>query len=278
MTRVFIHPLAGVLSAYGMGLADVRALREQAVEARARRDAAAGSSTATLDALAARGRGASSRRRACRASASRSCARCMCATTAPTRRWSVALRRSRPRSCADFEAAHRQRFGFVDAGASRWSSKRSSVEAVGATRAPADEPRQRRAARRREPLEAADEPCFSGGAGTRRRSTTATTLRPGDAIDGPGHHRRGEPRPPSSSPAGRRELTRADHLVLERVEALPARAAIGTDVDPVMLEVFNNLFMAIAEQMGSALQNTAYSVNIKERLDFSCALFDARAT
>ena len=54
------------------------------------------------------------------------------------------------------------------------------------------------------------------------------------------------------------------------------RRAIGTTVDPVMLEVFNNLFMNIAEQMGLQLQNTAYSVNIKERLDFSCALFDAQ--
>src|SRR5207302_5121295 len=64
------------------------------------------------------------------------------------------------------------------------------------------------------------------------------------------------------------------YLIRERVTALPQRVAIGTQVDPVMLEVFNNLFMAIAEQMGVALQNTAYSVNIKERLDFSCAIFD----
>jgi 5-oxoprolinase (ATP-hydrolysing) len=64
------------------------------------------------------------------------------------------------------------------------------------------------------------------------------------------------------------------NLILERVASLPARQAVGTDVDPVMLEVFNNLFMAIAEEMGLALQNTASSVNIKERLDFSCALFD----
>jgi hypothetical protein len=56
-----------------------------------------------------------------------------------------------------------------------------------------------------------------------------------------------------------------------------AQAAIGTEADPVMLEVFNNLFMSIAEQMGVTLQNTAYSVNIKERLDFSCAVFDATA-
>jgi 5-oxoprolinase (ATP-hydrolysing) len=64
------------------------------------------------------------------------------------------------------------------------------------------------------------------------------------------------------------------NLILDRIEALPARRAIGTKADPVMLEVFNNLFMAVAEEMGFALQNTAYSVNIKERLDFSCALFD----
>lgn len=64
-------------------------------------------------------------------------------------------------------------------------------------------------------------------------------------------------------------------LLLERVEPLPSRTAPGTQVDPVQLEIFNNLFMAIAEQMGVALQSTAYSVNIKERLDFSCALFDS---
>ena len=72
-------------------------------------------------------------------------------------------------------------------------------------------------------------------------------------------------------------LTARDHLVLKRVEALPTRHAIGTAADPVMLEIFNNLFMSIAEQMGVTLQNTAYSVNIKERLDFSCAVFDANA-
>ena len=64
------------------------------------------------------------------------------------------------------------------------------------------------------------------------------------------------------------------NLILERVKPLPRRVALGTEADPVMLEIFGNLFMAIAEQMGVALQNTAYSVNIKERLDFSCALFD----
>ncbi len=70
------------------------------------------------------------------------------------------------------------------------------------------------------------------------------------------------------------ELTAKNHLVLRRVKKLTRGHAIGTEADPVMLEVFNNLFMSIAEQMGVALQNTAYSVNIKERLDFSCAVFD----
>ncbi len=70
------------------------------------------------------------------------------------------------------------------------------------------------------------------------------------------------------------ELTAKNHLVLRRIKKLKRPRAIGTRADPVMLEVFNNLFMSIAEQMGVALQNTAYSVNIKERLDFSCAVFD----
>src|SRR5216117_2614870 len=69
-------------------------------------------------------------------------------------------------------------------------------------------------------------------------------------------------------------VTPLNHLVLERVKPRESSIAVGTQVDPVMLEIFNNLYMSIAEQMGLRLQNTAYSVNIKERLDFSCALFD----
>ena len=70
------------------------------------------------------------------------------------------------------------------------------------------------------------------------------------------------------------EITAKNHLAARRARCRWSRShAIGTDADPVMLEVFNNLFMSIAEQMGVALQNTAYSVNIKERLDFSCAVF-----
>src|SRR6185436_10561354 len=76
-------------------------------------------------------------------------------------------------------------------------------------------------------------------------------------------------------PDWRAEITALGHLLLQRISPRKRETAIGTSVDPVMLEIFNNLYMSIAEQMGLRLQNTASSVNIKERLDFSCALFDA---
>ncbi|TIT80615.1 MAG: 5-oxoprolinase, partial [Mesorhizobium sp.] len=75
-------------------------------------------------------------------------------------------------------------------------------------------------------------------------------------------------------PGWQAEITALNHVLLRRIEKKRRQAALGTEADPVMLEVFNNLFMSIAEQMGVTLQNTAYSVNIKERLDFSCAVFD----
>src|SRR5690606_14649289 len=72
----------------------------------------------------------------------------------------------------------------------------------------------------------------------------------------------------------RASVTPHGHLLVERVTAPAAPSDVGTDPDPVLLEIFNNLFMSIAEQMGARLESTAQSVNIKERLDFSCALFD----
>lgn len=99
-------------------------------------------------------------------------------------------------------------------------------------------------------------------------------LAPGDMMAGPAII--SEPNQTTViEPGWQAEVTPRDHLVLRRVQARVQRRAIGTQADPVMLEVFNNLFMSIAEQMGYRLQNTAYSVNIKERLDFSCAIFDA---
>jgi len=79
-------------------------------------------------------------------------------------------------------------------------------------------------------------------------------------------------------PGWRAEVNSRNHIVLTRVQERARQYALGTTADPVMLEVFNNLFMSIAEQMGVTLQNTAYSVNIKERVDFSCAVFASDAS
>jgi 5-oxoprolinase (ATP-hydrolysing) len=100
-------------------------------------------------------------------------------------------------------------------------------------------------------------------------------LQPGDTIPGPAVIRERNTTI-VIDPGWRAEVTTLNHLILRRVQPLQRASAIGTRVDPVLLEVFNNLFMSIAEQMGVTLANTATSVNIKERLDFSCALFDAQ--
>src|SRR5690606_33309795 len=114
---------------------------------------------------------------------------------------------------------------------------------------------------------------YSGGAHHDANVHAREDLRPGDAIAGPAVIRERNATT-VIEPGWRATLTPLDHLVLDRVDAARRQHALGTTADPVMLEVFNNLFMAIAEQMGVTLANTAYSVNIKERLDFSCAVFD----
>jgi 5-oxoprolinase (ATP-hydrolysing) len=113
---------------------------------------------------------------------------------------------------------------------------------------------------------------YSGGHWHEARVFTRDQLRPDQKVPGPAIVM--EPHQTIVVEDGwQAELTKKDHLVLARVVPLDRAHAIGTEADPVMLEVFNNLFMSIAEQMGLSLQNTAYSVNIKERLDFSCAVF-----
>ena len=150
-----------------------------------------------------------------------------------------------------------------------------SVEAVGAGDAPAEPRHATSASRRAAPVAGDACACSAAAAGATPRWSCATTRGPATSIDGPAiiaekqcdHRRR-------ARLAGARHRARPPGAGARRA-ARGAPAPIGTTVDPVMLEVFNNLFMNIAEQMGLQLQNTAYSVNIKERLDFSCALFDA---
>jgi 5-oxoprolinase (ATP-hydrolysing) len=115
---------------------------------------------------------------------------------------------------------------------------------------------------------------FTGGAWHDTPVFERTDLRADDKIAGPALVRDANATT-VIEPGWRAEISRRDHMILRRVTPREnANAADAKQSDPVLLELFNNLFMAIAEQMGFALQNTAYSVNIKERLDFSCAVFD----
>jgi len=173
---------------------------------------------------------------------------------------------------AGFEAAYRQRFAFLMQG-KRLVVEAVSVEAVVAGDAP-HEPRvethEPREVPRRETVR-----MYSGGQWLDTALVVREDLRPGDVIPGPAIIAE-KNATTVVEPGWEAVLTALDHLVLDRRVPRTVSYAVGTTVDPVLLEVFNNLFMNIAEQMGLQLQNTAYSVNIKERLDFSCALFDAQ--
>jgi len=268
MERVFVHPLAGVLSAYGMGLADQAVLRQEAIELPLG-DADAHAIAATrLAALAAAAAGELERQGVARERITvhrRAHLRYEGTDTA------LVVAFADPRGLQDaFEAAYRQRFSFLMP-ERRLIVEAVSVEAVGAGDAALESP---------QPLVAGAAPVaatvrmFLDGRWQDAALVERTSARPGQAIAGPAIvvERNATT---VVEPGWTARVTALDHLVLERTTPRPARRAAGTTVDPVLLEVFNNLFMNIAEQMGLQLQNTAYSVNIKERLDFSCALFDA---
>ena len=269
MKTVFVHSLAGVLSAYGMGLADQGALREQAIERRLR-DIGAGDLERQLDTL---GEAAHSELQAQGVAPER---------IALLRR--VHLRYEGTDSALvvsfdtvgamkeQFETAYKRRFSFLMP-AKELVVEAISVEALGHSDAPPE--RTQASVARNAPL-APNETVrmFGGGEWHATGIHERADIGPGDIVKGPAII--AEKNATTVVEAGwQAEVTRYSHLVLTRVEALPQRRAIGTTADPVMLEIFNNLFMSIAEQMGLRLQNTAYSVNIKERLDFSCAIFDA---
>ncbi|RQP24989.1 hydantoinase B/oxoprolinase family protein [Piscinibacter terrae] len=267
MNRVFAHPLAGVLSAYGMGLADQNVIREAAIEQPLSSSLAA--VAARLDVLAADAQGELNRQGVTGGQ------------VVVHRR--VHLRYEGTDSALvvpfgtagqiqqSFEDAYRQRFAFLMS-ERRLIVEAVSVEAVGAGDAPA-EPRVAVGAEAKAPV-AETVQMFSNGRWWDAALIVREQAKPGQFIDGPAIIAE-KNATTVVEPGWRARVTDLDHLVLDRVQPREARKAIGTSVDPVMLEVFNNLFMNIAEQMGLQLQNTAYSVNIKERLDFSCALFDA---
>ncbi len=267
MSRVFVHPLAGVLSAYGMGLADQTAMRQAAIE-QPLVDASA-AMTLRLDALAAEAAAELERQGV----AARHIAvhRRVHVRYEGTDSALVVPFGTQAEVQAAFEAAYRQRFAFLMA-ERRLIVEAVSVEAVGAGDAP-QELRQTLDAKGAAPVKAHVR-IFSEGQWHDAALVERAQAKPGHEIMGPAIVAERNATT-IVEPGWRARITALDHLLLERVVARQARRAIGTTVDPVLLEVFNNLFMNIAEQMGLQLQNTAYSVNIKERLDFSCALFDA---
>ena len=271
MTRVFVHPLAGVLSAYGMGLADQGVMREAAIE-QPLTDAALPAIHARLDALAEEA-AAEIRRQGAGSGELRVMRRAHVRYAGTDSALVVDFGDgSVDALTAAFEAAYSRRFAFLMEGRGL-VVEAVSVEAIAAGDAPA-EPRQEAIAPTPAPI-AETVRMYGGGQWWDAALVVRETLRPGDLVDGPAIIAE-KNATTVVEPGWQARVTELDHLVLQRIVPRETRTAIGTSVDPVMLEVFNNLFMNIAEQMGLQLQNTAYSVNIKERLDFSCALFDAQ--
>ena len=271
MPRVYIHPYAGVLSAYGMGLADITAMREQAVEATLNAsllprlvsvlDVLADSARAEVMAQGiAAERIALTRRAHIKYEGTD--------TTLPVSFGTV------EEMTRSFESAYLARYSFlmpgrslvveavvVEAASREWNDTHNFAPSV---------PQAREGAN---PV--ASVKMYSDG---HYRSTPlyrAEAVSPGHVIPGPAIITDANTTT-VVEPGWQAGVTAQGHLLLTRTTRRERKTAIGTQADPVMLEIFNNLFMAIAEQMGVTLANTAYSVNIKERLDFSCALFDAQ--
>jgi 5-oxoprolinase (ATP-hydrolysing) len=267
MRTVMIHPFSGLLSAYGMGLADIRATRQRTVEAPLDETGIANATRIIADLAHDTREELLQQSVPAEDIAVHQRAHIRYAGTDMSLTVDFADIASMK---AAFEGAHRARFGFIDK-TRHLSIEAVSVEAVGGGQ-PADEADLPVSSIAVEPT--ARTRFFSQGAWHDAAVYHRERLAPGVRLAGPALLI--EPHQTIViEPGWAAEVTAKNHVVIRRTEAARVAPAIGTEADPVMLEVFNNLFMSIAEQMGVTLQNTAYSVNIKERLDFSCAVFDA---
>jgi len=287
MTTVLIHPFSSLLSAYGMGLADIRATRQQAIEQPLDEQVvpaivAIGTDLGRQVRAEVIGQGVPAEdvnvhlRVHIRYSGTDTALAVTAGVLAPSSAGPAPSPTGDLRLApwtelkSSFETVHKARFGFTD-DSKALVVEAVSIEAVGGG-AKFSEPLLDTTARPL-PAPARQTRFHSGGAWHDASVFTRDQLEPGHTVAGPAIVI--EPHQTVVVEDGwRAEITARNHLMLERSVALRRQRAIGTAADPVMLEVFNNLFMSIAEQMGVALQNTAYSVNIKERLDFSCAVFD----
>ncbi|HEY6296097.1 MAG TPA: hydantoinase/oxoprolinase family protein, partial [Streptosporangiaceae bacterium] len=274
MSKVLIHPLAGVLSAYGIGLADIIAMRERAVEAPITPALAAELRT-IIQPLEQEARaeveaeGVPETRITATHRAHLRYAGTDTALIVP-----VASLAEMTRS---FEAEYARRFAFL------MRDKPILVEAVSVEVTGAQEELNEgettaRSAKEetalQRPVSEARVRMFTGGAWAEVDLHARAALSPGHAVDGPAVIAE-DLATTVVEPGWQAVVTARGDLLLSRVTTRPKPAGVGTTADPVMLEIFNNLFMSVAEQMGVRLQSTAHSVNIKERLDFSCAVFDA---
>ena len=270
MEAILIHPFSGLLSAYGIGLASLFASRQQAL-VKPFADETLNEIDRIIEHLASQ-------------ASAELVAQGVPETSVDWRpllhlRYdgtdtplSVVFKdRSKDKARQAFEAAHRAQFGFI------YDNKPIIVEAVAVE---ASDSRTGATTERDHPLtggtpQAAEtRNLFSGGRWHEASIYKRDDLAPGNTVKGPALIIEAN-QTIVIEPGWQAEINAKDHIVLRRHEKMARQDAIGTqNADPVMLEVFNNLFMSIAEQMGITLQNTAYSVNIKERLDFSCAVFD----
>ncbi len=270
MTAVLIHPFSGVLSAYGMGLADQSVIREQAIEKRLEQDLLSELNAAWVH-LEQKARAEldqtsqqpiTTKRRVHLRYEGTDVAQVVTVESVTTQALQAA-----------FEQAYKRQFAFLMQGR-HLIAEAVSVECI----LHGESIQESLATDVLEPLAAAAQsvvPMFTQSKQWQAELYNKTALKAGHTIKGPAIIIEANATT-VVEPGWQAEVTAHSHLLLKRIEVRQQRVAIGTTADPVMLEVFNNLFMNIAEQMGLQLQNTAHSVNIKERLDFSCALFDER--
>ena len=278
MSKVLIHPLAGVLSAYGIGLADIIAMRERAVEAPLTPALAAELQT-IIEPLEQEARAE------------------VAAEGVPEPRITATHRAHLRYAGTDtalivpagslegmtraFEAEYAQRFAFlmpdkpilVEAVSVEVTGAQEDLEEL-ADGDTTDRSAKKDGAAPERPASDARVPVFTSGAWAEVDLFRRAALRPGHTVDGPAIIAE-DLATTVVEPGWQAVVTDRGDLLLSRVQARPRQSGVSTQADPVMLEIFNNLFMSVAEQMGVRLQSTAHSVNIKERLDFSCAVFDA---
>lgn len=268
MKRIFLHPLAGVLSAYGMGLADIRALRQAQVEQKLSHPSIIPLIESHLAGLTTEACTEVERQGVARQSITLICTLRLRSKGTDT---SLEVHHDTPEAMRQaFLEQHRQRFGFAPPADRDLVVDSLCVEAIGTT-ATASDPERDPALT---PLQAERHvPIWFQGRWIDAPLYHRRHLGPGHVLQGPAIII--EPIGTVVLEAGWQALVNTrNHLILERFTQKQSHEVLGTKVDPVRLEIFANLFMAIAEQMGVTLANTAHSVNIKERLDFSCALFD----